>query len=185
MYDAALHAREAAGARGAFLAKLGVQPGKFAICTIHRAENTDDGARLACLLDYVSRDCGAEAIVWPVHPRTRAVMTRTNVEVPLSIKLTEPLGYFDLQGLLANACAVYTDSGGVQKEAYFHGVPCVTLRSETEWVETVEAGWNRLWTEPAYKPRRPIEDYGDGRAAERIVAAVSEFLALRTPSKRA
>ena len=79
--------------------------------------------------------------------------------------------------LMAGAFIVLTDSGGVQKEAYFHRVPCVTLRDETEWVETVEAGWNRLWTVQDYKPRRDIPDYGDGKAGEKIVRIIEDALA--------
>jgi UDP-GlcNAc3NAcA epimerase len=89
------------------------------------------------------------------------------------VRLIDPLGYLDMTQLVHNAAAVFTDSGGLQKEAYFHRVPCVTLREETEWVETIEAGWNRLWTGPDYGPRRDIADYGDGHAAEAIVKLVA------------
>ena len=80
-----------------------------------------------------------------------------------------PLTYLEMAQLLTNCTAVFTDSGGLQKEAYFHGKPCVTLRNETEWVETIECGWNRLWRGAPYQPRRLITDYGDGHAADRIV----------------
>ena len=86
--------------------------------------------------------------------------------------VTEPLGYLDMCQLLHNASVIMTDSGGVQKEAYFHRVPCITLRDVTEWVETVECGWNRLWTTPEYRSRQEIEDYGDGRAATKIVEII-------------
>jgi UDP-GlcNAc3NAcA epimerase len=103
----------------------------------------------------------------PVHPRTRQAMTGQRVQ-PVGIQMIEPLGYLDMMQLVHHAVAVFTDSGGLQKEAYFHRVPCVTLRDETEWVETVEAGWNRLWTTTDYAPRRDIEEYGTGDAATRI-----------------
>jgi UDP-GlcNAc3NAcA epimerase len=98
---------------------------------------------------------------------------------PAGIKLIDPVGYLDLHCLLARAALIYTDSGGLQKEAYFHRVPCVTLRDETEWVETIEAGWNRLWLQPQYRAQTEISDYGDGNAAEKIVALVSQFLLQR------
>jgi UDP-GlcNAc3NAcA epimerase len=88
----------------------------------------------------------------------------------------EPLGYLDMHRLLRSAVAVFTDSGGLQKEAYFHKVPCVTLRSETEWVETIEAGWNRLWKGPDYAPRQEISAFGDGHAADRAVELLVDFL---------
>jgi UDP-GlcNAc3NAcA epimerase len=90
------------------------------------------------------------------------------------VKLLPPIGYLDMTMLLANAVEVFTDSGGLQKEAYFHRVPCVTLRDETEWVETVKAGWNRLWTQPARDiVRHDIAEYGAGDAADRIAAEIT------------
>ena len=88
--------------------------------------------------------------------------------MPRGITLIDPVGYLDMAWLVNRSSGVFTDSGGLQKEAYFHRVPCVTLRDETEWVETIEAGWNRLWTVPGYAPRAEIEDYGTGHAAEKV-----------------
>jgi UDP-GlcNAc3NAcA epimerase len=90
--------------------------------------------------------------------------------------MIDPVSYFDMHRLLAGATQVFTDSGGLQKEAYFHRVPCVTLRDETEWVETVEARWNWLWTTRDYKPRREIHEYGDGHAAKRVADITAAFL---------
>lgn len=115
-----------------------------------------------------ARDC---PVVLPLHPRTRQRIAQWRLDLG-PILTCEPLGYLDMHRLLQSSVAVYTDSGGLQKEAYFHRVPCVTLRSETEWVETVAAGWNRLWRGPDYAPRRDIEDYGDGHAAEKALDVI-------------
>lgn len=177
MYDATLQARQAATARTQLLDRLHLAPGQFGLCTIHRAENTDDPNQLAKVLTYLNSESGKTPLVWPLHPRTRRAIVAAGLETSAEIKLIEPLGYLDLHCLLANATSVFTDSGGLQKEAYFHHVPCVTLRNETEWVETVEAGWNRLWTQSGYKERRPIEDYGDGRASEKIAGFLAQYFA--------
>ncbi len=178
MFDATLFVRDAAMKDSAILERLGLVPGDYALATLHRAEATDDPARLAALISYLEREAGARSIVFPIHPRTRQAFARDGL-ASQRLTLIEPLGYLDLHRLLASAAIVFTDSGGLQKEAYFHGVPCVTLRAETEWVETVANGWNRLWTSPSFaEPRRPIADYGEGDAAERIVAILDEFLGL-------
>ena len=92
------------------------------------------------------------------------------------LTVVPPCGYLDMHRLLQGATTVYTDSGGLQKEAYFHRTPCITLRGETEWVETVACGWNRLWRGPDYRSRRTIDDYGDGTAARRIAAHLTDWL---------
>lgn len=176
MYDATLHAREAAAGRTQILAALNLSPRGFSVCTIHRAENTNDLEQLGRVLAYLEQAAESTTIIWPVHPRTRAVMEAAGL-APKGFKPIDPIGYLDLHCLLANAASVFTDSGGLQKEAYFHRVPCVTLRDETEWVETIEAGWNRLWTGPDYRGRTEIDCYGDGHASERIVSEILRFLA--------
>jgi UDP-GlcNAc3NAcA epimerase len=117
-------------------------------------------------------------VVLPLHPRTRQRIDRWHLDLG-AIVACEPLGYLDMHRLLQSAVAVYTDSGGVQKEAYFHRVPCVTLRRETEWVETVAAGWNRLWQGPDYAPRRDIAAYGDGHAADKALDLIVDYLQCR------
>jgi UDP-GlcNAc3NAcA epimerase len=170
MYDVTLAAVRRAESRSRILDRLALAPKTYAVATIHRAENTDDPERFARVFDWLSAEGERMPIVMPVHPRTRKLMQAGGRE-PANIRLIEPLGYLDMALLTHNAAAVFTDSGGLQKEAYFHRVPCVTLRDETEWVETIEAGWNRLWTTRGYAPRREIQDYGTGTAS-RLVASL-------------
>ena len=156
--------------------------GDFVLATAHRAGNVDDPGRLRALVDVLLAVPGR--VLLPLHPRTRARLEAAGLLDDVEGRLTvlPPLGYLDFTALLTHATAVLTDSGGVQKEAYLAGVPCVTLRDTTEWVETVEAGWNVLVdldrdaalaalgrTPPAERP----ELYGDGRAGERVVAALT------------
>jgi UDP-GlcNAc3NAcA epimerase len=182
MYDVTLHAAAAARATSRILDRLRLPPKGYALATVHRAENTDDPAALAAVLAYLRREAAERPVVLPLHPRTREAAARQGLVLD-GLVVTEPLGFLDMHRLLANAAAVFTDSGGVQKEAYFHRVPCVTLRGETEWVETIEAGWNRLWRGPDYRPRREISDYGDGHSADKIVAILADrFASLRRAS---
>jgi UDP-GlcNAc3NAcA epimerase len=154
----------------------------YVLLTMHRAENVDDPARFGPILEGLAIDM---PVIFPVHPRTRAVLERGAHGLPANVIAIPPVGYIEMVALEARAHAIATDSGGVQKEAYLSGVPCVTLRSETEWVETVDAGWNRVvdadpaalaaaLADPAFMSRdraRPLL-YGDGNAAARIVAAL-------------
>lgn len=172
MFDAALEAIARARTKSPILSSLKLAPRSYAVATVHRAENTDEERRLRSLMEWLGSAAGEVPIIMPVHPRTRDRLARWGIE-PKSIRLVMPLGYLDMVQLVHNAAAVFTDSGGLQKEAYFHRVPCVTLREETEWVETIEAGWNRLWTGPDYAPRRDIPDYGDGSAAELIANIIN------------
>lgn len=172
MYDAALHAACEAERRSSILEQLALVPGSFAVATVHRAENTDNAAALRAIIEWLSARAADHLVVLPIHPRTRQALERANIPVD-PIRVIDPLGYLDMTRLVRAALAVYTDSGGLQKEAYFHRVPCITLRSVTEWVETVEAGWNRLWRGPDFAtPRREIDEYGDGHAASRMVAII-------------
>lgn len=183
MYDAALFAA-ARSRRSRVLERLGLEERQYAVATVHRAENTGERERLGEIIAFLREEAHGRAVVFPVHPRTRAQIADWRLDLA-GILVCEPLGYLDMHRLLASASVVFTDSGGVQKEAYFHRVPCVTLRGETEWVETVEAGWNRLWKGPDYRPRREIAAYGDGRAAEAAVARIVEYLECRATAASA
>jgi UDP-GlcNAc3NAcA epimerase len=184
MLDAVMAFREKARLSD-ILVRIGVAEGGYCLATIHRAENTDDPGRLAALLGYLRKSPPAITVL-ALHPRTRDAVTRYGLTTD-GLLVTTPLPYLDMIRLVEGAQAVYTDSGGLQKEAYFLGTPCVTLRSETEWPETVSHGWNRLWTIPDYEPRCPIDDFGDGRAAERSADLVASAIAApgRRPSSAA
>lgn len=186
MYDAALHfAKVARGRAESPLDRFGLSRGEYVLATIHRAENTDDPERLAAIVDGLAEISAEVQVLLPLHPRTRKVLRRS----PGCVQVVEPLGYLDMIELEAGARLICTDSGGVQKEAFFHHVPCVTLRDETEWTELVELGWNRV-VPPVSAPavtaslRAVIASaakgdqgtpYGDGRAAARV----AEEIALR------
>lgn len=172
MFDTTLAAVKRGQERSKILETLALKPKTYAVSTIHRAENTDDPERFKAVVAWLEQAAKDQPVIMPVHPRTRKLMTSRGLE-PKGVRLVDPLGYLDMALLVHNATAVYTDSGGLQKEAYFHRIPCVTLRDETEWVETVEAGWNRLWRGPAHAgPRRDIADYGTGKSAGEIARLV-------------
>jgi UDP-GlcNAc3NAcA epimerase len=167
-------------------AAYGVQPGEYLLVTAHRAGNVDDIERLAQLVALLRALPGP--VVLPLHPRTRARLQEARLleevqSIP-GLHVAEPLGYAEFTALLCGARAVLTDSGGVQKEAYLAGVRCVTLRANTEWVETVQSGWNTLVDLDAAAALQALEQalpaerpplYGDGHAAERCVAAIGEL----------
>lgn len=173
MYDTTLHMIEHARNRSNILERLGLEEGAFDLATVHRAENTDDASALADVMAYLAAAAEEMPVVLPIHPRTQAAVARHRIGLS-TLRVIDPVGFLDMTALLANCRRVLTDSGGLQKEAYFHRKPCVTLRDSTEWVETVEAGWNRLWRGPDYRPRREIPAYGDGRAAWRIAQILGE-----------
>jgi UDP-N-acetylglucosamine 2-epimerase (non-hydrolysing)/UDP-GlcNAc3NAcA epimerase len=185
MADVSLAFREIAAERSAILADLGLKPGAYLVVTAHRAGNVDDPGRLERLVALL--ETLPQPVVFPVHPRTRARLEAAGLLDRLDgVTLVPPLGYLDFLELARHARALLTDSGGVQKEAYLLGVPCVTLRDTTEWVETVDAGWNVLVDldreaalaalERTPPPERP-ELYGGGRAADRVRDAVSAYTA--------
>jgi UDP-N-acetylglucosamine 2-epimerase len=178
MLDAVLQNRPIARRKSDVLARLALEPGRYALVTVHRAGNTDEPERLMRIVEALNRV--PERVVFPAHPRTRQALgaLRGGARFADHVQMIEPVGYFDMMILEENAHLIATDSGGVQREAYFLGVPCLTLRDETEWVETARAGWNQLvgaqvdhildaWL--TFKPpaeRPPI--FGDGTAGQRI-----------------
>ncbi|MBN2006819.1 MAG: UDP-N-acetylglucosamine 2-epimerase (non-hydrolyzing) [Anaerolineae bacterium] len=179
MMDALTFAAARAQTHSNILQRLGLDEKDFLLATVHRAENTDNPDRLRAILEAFS--ALDETIVFPVHPRTRARIEVLNLQSKSrNLKSIEPVGYLDMVRLEQAARMILTDSGGIQKEAYWLGVPCVTLRDETEWVETVEAGWNMLVGADAERIVTAVRDfdlsknrpplYGDGRVAERIVS---------------
>lgn len=175
MFDATVFAIEKGHKYSSILERLGLKPGEYVVSTIHRAENTDNRENLAEILDWLKDKAKDTAVVLPLHPRTRDAAGRFGIDFK-GLTLCDPVGYLDMTQLLRHAFAVYTDSGGLQKEAYFHKKSCITLRNETEWVETIECGWNRLWKGSDYAPRRDINEYGNGHASETILGHIKTFL---------
>ena len=164
------------------LERLALSPGGYLVATVHRAENTDDDARLRRLVDTLGRL--GKPVVFPAHPRTRKALEALRVPPASSVRMIPPLGYLDMLVLTRSAACVLTDSGGLQKEAYWLRVPCVTFRDETEWIETVATGWNvTVGTDPgriadavAKLSHPPVDHpdlYGDGKAAELIAATLA------------
>ena len=150
----------------------------YALLTLHRQSTTENPEAFEQALAYAIDTAQAYKldIIFPVHPRTRKILDALPVK-PASLICKEPLGYIEMQSYIGGASLIMTDSGGLQKEAYFHKIPCITLRSETEWKETVTAGWNRLWTEQAWaSPRQEIAEYGHGNTAELIAQNIQTFL---------
>lgn len=182
MYDAALTFGKIAEQSSTILQSLGLNEKRFRLCTVHRAENTDNQERLTGIFraieEIATREC---PVILPLHPRTKGCLERfglTNSNPHL--RIIPPVSFLDMISLEKQAVTILTDSGGIQKEAYFHQTPCITLRDETEWVETVTAGWNQI---AGYKQeeilkciasvptrQQTIADYGTGNTAERIIS---------------
>jgi UDP-GlcNAc3NAcA epimerase len=182
MYDAALKYGSLAREKSKILSHLGLKTGEYLLVTIHRAYNTDNLEILKALFSAFGQV--GERIIFPIHPRTMTALKSAQLAIARNITLAEPVGYLDMLMLEQNARLILTDSGGVQKEAYFFKVSCLTLRPETEWVETVASGWNKLVgtnpveiVEAINKTTRPIQEplpvFGDGNASQRIVKIVA------------
>lgn len=186
MYDAALYYAAKADRESRILQTLKLNSKEYILATIHRAENTDDLERLQAIFDGFARVAKKIAVVIPLHPRTQSVLKREGLlgKICRHVHVIEPVGYLDMVMLEKHSRLIATDSGGVQKEAFFHDVPCATLRGETEWVELVELGWNRLVPPVSASTiadgihgmleqiGMPAHPYGKGNAAQKIVDAL-------------
>jgi UDP-GlcNAc3NAcA epimerase len=188
MYDVALFHGKRVDAAGRILEHINLLPKSYVLATIHRAENTDCPNRLLAIVDALIKIASQLPVVWPLHPRTRAVLQKLGKLDVLSDKLNliDPVGYLDMVQLEKFAALIATDSGGVQKEAFFYKVPCVTLRDETEWTELIDAGWNRL-APPLSSDAiilaveqslgvvgQAVQPYGQGDTAKRIVQELGQ-----------
>lgn len=179
MLDAMMQNRVLAHRKASdIFARLKITPHQYALVTVHRAANTDDSIRLGKIVEALNRV--NEPVVFPVHPRTRKALANIGATFASHVLVCDPVSYFEMMVLEESARLIATDSGGVQREAYFFSVPCLTLRDETEWTETVAAGWNQLvGVEPARvlqawgnatSPREHPPLFGDGSASQKIVA---------------
>ncbi|WP_271255162.1 non-hydrolyzing UDP-N-acetylglucosamine 2-epimerase [Pseudanabaena sp. Chao 1811] len=185
MYDASLYYVKKAELASHILDSLKLQPQKYILSTIHRAENTDTSDRLTAIIEALSKLSQEILVVLPLHPRTKKILKDLQMldKIPETLRLIDPVSYYDMILLEKNSKMIVTDSGGIQKEAYFYQVPCITLRDETEWVELVDAGWNHLvaptssseiYQKIKNQMCQPIPSstnnlYGDGTAASKIL----------------
>lgn len=184
MYDAALYFAPIAEKQSTILSTLELSSKAFALATVHRAENTDSDQNLFEIMEGLRRISMKIPVVFPIHPRTCKRLDELNLQFSSSnFRLIPPLSFFDMLILERHASVILTDSGGIQKEAYFHKTPCVTLRLETEWTETVKAGWNQLVSphsdaiENAFDRAHAgtsISVYGDGHCASKIIQKLKE-----------
>src|SRR3990170_2896560 len=182
MYDAVLQFSKIAKQKSKILEKLQLETGSYLYATVHRAENTDNPKNLRSIIEAFSRI--EEKIVFSVHPRTRKMLKEIELPPLPNVMMIDPVGYLDNLVLEENARKILTDSGGMQKEAYFLKVPCITMRNETEWMETVDDGWNVLVGADKEKIQRAIEKFepnggqsnhfGDGDASGKIAAILNE-----------
>lgn len=188
MYDCAVKFAKIAESHCNPLKKFNLSPGNYILMTCHRAENTDYQERMSQIVNAVNDIAEDTPVLYPIHPRTKKKLDQFGLSLSSQVQVVEPVGYFDMLILEKNASLILTDSGGVQKEAFFYNVPCVTMRDETEWVETVDLGFNiiagadkKTITKAVKKllanPLKPAEKspYGDADAAEKIINAMINY----------
>lgn len=184
MYDAIIHFGEMAKVKSDILNKLKLKDNEYILATIHRAENTNDILRLNNIIEALN-ECGIK-IILPLHPRTKKYIKDYGLKVNDNVNIIEPVGYLDMILLEMNSSRIVTDSGGVQKEAFFMHKPCITIRDETEWIETVENGWNVLAGANKSKILESIlhfnpttkqnEIFGRGNASKLIADILNKFI---------
>lgn len=185
MFDATLNFKELASIKSNIVQELNLSSNKYILTTIHRAENTNDINRLKNIIKALNES--NKTVVLPIHPRTTKYIENYGLSFNSNIKVIEPVGYLDMINLEMNAEKIVTDSGGVQKEAFFMNKPCITMRDETEWVETVENGWNIvvgtdkkkiLDAITSFIPKEEQKDiFGDGKASEKIISMIKKYFA--------
>ena len=183
MYGALIANREVAQVKSKILETMNLKPRTYMFATVHRAENTDKEQNLSSITEALSES--SETIVFPVHPRTKKMLDKFNLVMSENVKVIDPVGYLDSLSLMSNAKKILTDSGGVQKEAFFLKIPCLTLRDKTEWVETVQDGWNILVGANKEQILKAIKNFnpkgkthnffGEGKASEKIVNIIEKW----------
>ena len=176
MYDLALQVEMDLS----YLDTLNLEKKGYSVLTLHRAEAFKTVESFTEKLEWLKSKAKQTSLIWPIHPRAKHFITHHQLDVG-QIHLIDPIGYVEMATLIAHAHEVFTDSGGVQREAYFHKVPCTTLRDESEWPETVESGWNRLWPDRdlpfrSLDQRREVQEFGEGDACLKIVEILTQFL---------
>jgi len=184
MYDAINLFKERAKEVSTITQKLDLAPNSYILSTIHRAENTNSIERLTSIIKALSES--GKKIILPLHPRTKKFINEYNLNVGDNIKIIDPVGYLEMISLQENACKIVTDSGGVQKEAYFLKKPCITMRDETEWIETVQNGWNIIVGSDSSKILDAIENFnptgtpasafGNGDTSSIITDIIEKYL---------
>ena len=180
MHEALIYSAGMAKKKTAILQKFNLKPRAYYLLTVHRAENTDNPGNFEAIIKFVNKISAKKTVIFPIHPRAKkAYYKGIKKKFFGNVILIEPVGYFEMLALLRNSSLLLTDSGGMQKEAYWLGIPCVTLRSETEWPETLKGGWNVLmknykgFKKPGGRRER---FYGDGKASERIAGVLTKWI---------
>lgn len=179
MYDLLLLTAEAAERRSDITGQLGLSSKEYQVLTLHRAENTNDPWRFSEIVRFVNDVTSGKAVIFPMHPRTKQVYDAAAVRFHKAVRIIDPVGYFESFALMKHSSLIMTDSGGMQKEAFWLKIPCITLREETEWAETLQSGWNVLYRNyEGHHAPIDFDDtiYGDGHAAKKIIFATASFL---------
>lgn len=179
MRDVLLYAVAIAEKRSKIIEELRLSKKGYCTLTLHRAENTDHPEQFEDIVDFVNEVCTGKSVIFPMHPRTRKVYGNISKKFSSNVTIIDPISYFDMLHLLKNSALLLTDSGGMQKEAYWLRIPCITLRNETEWLETLRSGWNVLYKN--YRGEHKVSEsdkgyFGDGKSAERIITTIINTL---------